>query len=426
MRTCHDGSTTPDRMVRVMGLAGSSRLAHRKAGTNKAGPNRARGRDGRIVASILFIIPDDRIFAHRHRPLLRAAHEAELTPMVAAPPGAGRTAIQEAGARCIPLTCEPGRRSPRALARAAQELKGVIQAHKPVIVQVQGIGTLLAGALAARLAGHERLVCAFNGLGLLAAQANAFGDGMRLAARLFRSAMLDRPGTRLVFDNPDDAALLAPGSNGAAVSIILGAGVDPLIHSPEPMPWSPPLKLAFASPLLWVNGPEIAVEAIRRARAAGAEVTLSLIGAALPPGRRTVPAATLQAWSRQPGVGWFAPPADPAEIWRQHHALVLPSRGGDGLPGLMTEAASGGRPVLTSDVGGCGSFIRDGIDGRVTPVNDASALAAAMVELARAPSLVERMGRAARERVLGGYTERDVMNGHKKLWRAMLTGGPAP
>jgi glycosyltransferase involved in cell wall biosynthesis len=377
------------------------------------------------VASILFIVAEDRAFARRHQPLLRAAREMDLSLIVAAHPGTGRVSIQEAGARYIALASEPARRSPRALARAVQELKGIIRAHKPGIVQVQGTGPMLAGALAARLAGHERVIFAFNGLGLLAARADAFGDGARLAARLFRSAMLDRPGTRLVFDNPDDPALLAPDIGGPAVSVIPGIGVDPLIHSPEPMPWSPPLKLAFASPLLWVNGPDIAVEAVTRARAAGAEVTLSVIGAAMPPGRRAVPVATLQAWSRQPGVGWFAPPADPAQLWQQHHALVLPSRGGDGLPGLMTEAAASARPVLTSDVGGCGSFIRDGIEGRVTPVNDARALAAAMVELARAPGLIERMGRAARERVLGGYTERDVMDGHKRLWRALLDGGPA-
>jgi glycosyltransferase involved in cell wall biosynthesis len=377
------------------------------------------------VAGILFIVAEDRAFVRRHSPLLRAAREIEMEPIVAAPPGAGRAAIQGSGARFLPLASDPAGRSPRALARAVQELKGLIRAHKPAIVQVQGIGPVLAGSLAARLAGQERLVCAFNGLGFLAARADAFGDGARLAARLFRSAILDRPGTRLVFDNPDDAALVSQGNGGAAVSVIPGTGVDPLIHSPEPMPWSPPLKLAFASPLLWVNGPDTAVDAVTRARAAGAEVTLSLIGAALPPGRSAVPAAKLQAWSRQPGVGWFAPPADPAQLWRQHHALVLPSRGGDGLPALMTEAASSARPVLTSDVGGCGSFIRDGIDGRVTPVNDVRALAAAMVELARSPGLVERMGRAGRERVLGGYTERDVIDGHKQLWRAMLSGGPA-
>jgi glycosyltransferase involved in cell wall biosynthesis len=47
-------------------------------------------------------------------------------------------------------------------------------------------------------------------------------------------------------------------------------------------------------------------------------------------------------------------------------------------------------------------------------------LAQAIIQFARAPALVERMGRSARERVLNGYTERQVMDAFKRLWAEML------
>ncbi|MGL4438522.1 MAG: glycosyltransferase, partial [Bosea sp. (in: a-proteobacteria)] len=204
------------------------------------------------------------------------------------------------------------------------------------------------------------------------------------------------------------------------IHVLPGCGVDPLIHSADPMPWLPPLKLVFGSPLLWANGPDVAVEAVSRARAAGAEVTLSLIGRACQPGRAAVPEATLLGWSRMAGINWFAPTADVSQIWRQHHMLVLPSRGGDGLPLLVTEAASAGRAILTSDAAGCRSFVRDGIDGLVVPKDDVGGLANAIIQLARAPGLIERMGRSARERVLDGYTERHVMEAYKRIWQQAL------
>ena len=40
--------------------------------------------------------------------------------------------------------------------------------------------------------------------------------------------------------------------------------------------------------------------------------------------------------------------------------------------------------------------------------------------LAREPDRVARMGEAARARVLDGFTERDVMNSVKELYRSML------
>lgn len=378
------------------------------------------------MAKILFIGTDDWLFARRHRPLLRAARELGLDPVLAARASAYRRVIEEAGARLIGLKADPLSRSPAAMARMIAELRALILREKPAILQLQGLRPVVLGTLSARMAGQERVVCALNGLGFLSARADALGDAGRALARLYAGSLLDRPGLRIVFDNPDDPALLGlgpaeAGMAAATVRIIRGLGVDPLIHTPEPMPWSPPLRLAFASPFLFANGADLAVEALAKARAPGVDAALSLIGRPLPSSRSAIPAATLQGWSRLPGISWFAPPADPAEIWRSHHVLILPSRGGDGLPGIMTEAASSARPVITTDVGGCGSFIRDGVEGRVVPVNDAGALAAAIIQLARAPGLVERMGRAARDRILNdGFTERDVMDGHKRLWRELI------
>ncbi len=53
---------------------------------------------------------------------------------------------------------------------------------------------------------------------------------------------------------------------------------------------------------------------------------------------------------------------DPNEIWRTHHALVLPSRA-EGLPLAQVEAMMCGRPVIVADAGGSGEIMRDGEHG---------------------------------------------------------------
>jgi glycosyltransferase involved in cell wall biosynthesis len=64
--------------------------------------------------------------------------------------------------------------------------------------------------------------------------------------------------------------------------------------------------------------------------------------------------------------------------------------------------------------------VRDGIEGRLVPANDAKSLAEALVTLSRQPDLVARMGEAARARVLDGFTERDVIESVKQLYRSIL------
>lgn len=54
--------------------------------------------------------------------------------------------------------------------------------------------------------------------------------------------------------------------------------------------------------------------------------------------------------------------ADTNEIWRTHHALVLPSRS-EGLPLAQVEAMICGRPVIVTDAGGSSEILEDGVHG---------------------------------------------------------------
>jgi glycosyltransferase involved in cell wall biosynthesis len=118
--------------------------------------------------------------------------------------------------------------------------------------------------------------------------------------------------------------------------------------------------------------------------------------------------ATLDQWSAEPGIRWIGPEADVRTVWRDADIAVLASRGGEGLPRALLEAASCGRPIVTTDVPGCREFIRDGEEGFVVPPDDPNALADALQKLAQDGDLRRRMGKAARARVLSGYTERQV------------------
>jgi glycosyltransferase involved in cell wall biosynthesis len=54
--------------------------------------------------------------------------------------------------------------------------------------------------------------------------------------------------------------------------------------------------------------------------------------------------------------------SDVEEIWRNHHALVLPTRV-EGMPLVVVEAMLCGRPCIVTDVGGSRELIRDGVNG---------------------------------------------------------------
>jgi glycosyltransferase involved in cell wall biosynthesis len=235
---------------------------------------------------------------------------------------------------------------------------------------------------------------------------------------------LDGPGVRFLFENPHDArALRLDPADRTKVRLVGGAGIDPDALRPSPLPAGPPLKVALVARMLWSKGVDLAVEAVRRARVAGADVSLDIFGAPDPSNPKAFTQDRLEAWSREEGISWRGPTRDIAGVWAEHHVGCLPSRGGEGLPRTLLETAACGRAMLTTAVPGCGDFVRDGIEGLVVPPDDAPALAEALVRLAADPALVARMGEAARARVLDGYTEAQVGAAVVGLYRDMLADG---
>ncbi len=88
--------------------------------------------------------------------------------------------------------------------------------------------------------------------------------------------------------------------------------------------------------------------------------------------------------------------------------FVLPSRF-EGLPMSVIEAMLTGLPVVACNVRGPAEQVVDGITGLLVPVGDATALAAALRQLAADAELRTRMGAAGRVRALERYDEAKVL-----------------
>ncbi|ACB80091.1 glycosyl transferase group 1 [Methylorubrum populi BJ001] len=372
--------------------------------------------------NLVFVVTEDWFFASHFLPMARAAREMGLSVAVVTRVRSHRAAIEAAGIRVVPLEAERSSLNPMAAGYAAGQLSAILKALKADIVHCIALRGILVGGTAAAMAGIPRRIFALTGLGLLGAREDATGRLSRLALKgLIRGPLASRQ-TRFLFENPDDARALGLDPSDTAVTLVGGAGVDPDAFAPRPPPPPPPapLKVAIVARMLWSKGIDVAVEAVRQARAGGAAVELSLYGAPDPSNRRAIPEATLRDWSRD-GVTWHGPTGDVAGVFAAHHVGGLPSRGGEGLPRTLLEAAACGRAILTSDVPGCRDLVRDGREGLLMPPGDAAALAAALTRLAADPALVARMGTAARARILeGGYTEAAVAETVAGLYGELL------
>lgn len=86
------------------------------------------------------------------------------------------------------------------------------------------------------------------------------------------------------------------------------------------------------------------------------------------------------------------------DLYAAADLVVLPSRV-EGLPSVLLEAFAARRAVVATDAGGVGEALTDRVEGRLVPVGDRTALAAAVAELAADPDLRQAMAERGRARV---------------------------
>ena len=94
----------------------------------------------------------------------------------------------------------------------------------------------------------------------------------------------------------------------------------------------------------------------------------------------------------------------------------------EGLPYVLMEAASIGKPHIATDVGGVSEFIINGETGILVPPTDPEKLAAAIKNLLDNPETVERLGKRAREKFLRQFTYDRFIDQTVEVYRRYFTG----
>jgi glycosyltransferase involved in cell wall biosynthesis len=98
--------------------------------------------------------------------------------------------------------------------------------------------------------------------------------------------------------------------------------------------------------------------------------------------------------------GW----ADPAPFYRQAGIVLVPSLWPENFGYAVVEAMGYGLPVLASNVGGIPEIAEDGSTGRLYDPDSGEQFVSALRELAGDAALRERLGRAARDRIVREFT----------------------
>ncbi len=132
--------------------------------------------------------------------------------------------------------------------------------------------------------------------------------------------------------------------------------------------------------------------------------------------------AALRAAVTQAGmagrVRFLGPVSDPEAHLRVASAFVLPSHH-EGLPNVLLEAMATGLPCVATAIGGTMDAATDGCDALLVPPGDAAALAKGLLCILTDGDLAERLGAAARRRVVADFSLDNMVVRYEELYRGM-------
>jgi len=185
---------------------------------------------------------------------------------------------------------------------------------------------------------------------------------------------------------------------------VIHNGVDPAVFKPpaDGRPGTDDPTCISVARLSPQKGLDVLLDAIGIVRASMPRVRLRLIGEGALRDQLLAQAGALglrEAFVLEGGLGR----AEVAARLAEADVFALPSRY-EGSPLALMEAMASGLACVATDVSGVRELIPDGDHGRVVPVGDARAMAAAIAELLGDADLRAAIGRRARQAVLDGFT----------------------
>lgn len=362
-------------------------------------------------SKILFFVTEDWYFCSHRLSLALATKKAGFQVAVATRVQDHGEQITSHGLKLIPLQLSRHSLNPfRGLLLLFRFIK-ILRKESPDILHNVSLVPMFYGSIAALFSKTPKVINALTGLGYLFSSRNWKARLVRpLVENIFRW-ILNRPNTKVIFQNPEDRAFFIKRKlvRGNQTVLIKGSGVDMNQFIPSPEPEGPPTVL-LASRMLWDKGIGIFVEAARLLAGRNFPVRFILAGSCDTRSPLAVPHSNLEEWNRSGVVEWWGHRTDMNEVFGASNIVCLPTTYGEGIPKVLIEAAACGRAIIATNVQGCREIVLDGQNGILISSQNPQELADAIQKLIKDPALRQKMGKVGRHIALSEFSSRKVIS----------------
>lgn len=302
--------------------------------------------------------------------------------------------------RTIHIKASAARLGLRGLLAMKNNIRRVIAAENPALIHTVTLKYAFISGLAALPFKNIQKIYTLAGLGYLFRSHGVRPGTLRILLAPLLKRILRNPSTHLIFQNPDDLALMQRlgYADPARAALIRGSGVDLAKFTAVPETESDAPLVLMPTRLVREKGIHIFVEAARILKARGMNARFQIAGGETRHNPKAISAEEMKSLTKDGVVKWLGRVEDMPTLLQSAAIIVYPSYYGEGIPRVLLEACAAGRPIITTNHPGCREAVKDGENGLLVPVRDSQKTAEAIEELLRAPEQRKAMGINSRKR----------------------------
>jgi len=347
---------------------------------------------------VLFVGNSFEYFVSHRLALAKAAKSEGWSVHVATPASKQGASLQSYGITHHSFALDRSGVNPWRELRSLLRIRRIYQEVKPDLVHLIGPKSVMYGGFLARWQSIPAMVCLIPGMGYMYLLGGLKGRVARALGHAGYRLGLLHPNKRVIFQNPEDRQLFLDRHlcTAGEASLILGSGVDPQKWPARKEPEGKPVAL-FASRFLKEKGIEIFANLARQLLNEGINARFAIVGKVDPGNPTSVSEEQIAEWERD-GIENWGFRQDMPEVFASCHVVCLPTYRREGIPKVLIEAASCGRPIVTFDMPGCREVVQNAVNGLLVPTKDMSGYKSAMRRLLEDTDLRQRLGWAGRER----------------------------
>ena len=346
---------------------------------------------------VLFVITEDWALISHRLHLVEAAINAGYEVAIATKINKHRKVLEDRGVKVFAWKLHRGSLNPIKELIAIFSLYKILSTFKPDIIHAVAQKPVIYAGLARKIYNKASFVGTLGGVGFVFTSKSLKARLLKpILKTLLKLALIGKK-TRLILQNKDNVSTIENINiiNKKNIRLVKGAGVETSKFLPSKIPMKTTIVILPAR-LLKDKGVREFVEVARNIKSLNIDAKFILVGDVDLDNPESIKQIEIDKWVASGIIEQWSRCDNIEKVYKLSSIVCLPSYN-EGLPKVLLEAGSCGRPVVAFDVPGCREVIKDGINGFLVDFNDIDGLGVAITKLIEDKKLCEQMGKNGRQ-----------------------------